>query len=99
MKIQFSTEWSYEEEVEVLVEDATDSDEDHHLVVYNDDFNTFDHVIETLMRVCKHNQQQAEQCTYLIHYKGKCSVKDGSYEKLKPMREAIMDAGIKADIV
>ena len=98
MKIQFSTEWSYEEEVEVLVEDATDSDEDHHLVVYNDDFNTFDHVIETLMRVCKHNQQQAEQCTYLIHYKGKCKVKTGGFDELAAMRNAICERGISAEV-
>ncbi len=97
MKIHFSTEWSFEEEV--LVEDISDSEEKHDLMVYNDDFNTFDHVIETLIRVCKHEVTQAEQCTYLIHYKGKCSVKKGSYEKLKPMREGITDAGIKAAIV
>lgn len=97
MKIHFSTEWSFEEEV--LVEDISDSEEKHDLMVYNDDFNTFDHVIETLIRVCKHEVTQAEQCTYLIHYKGKCSVKKGSYENLKPMREGITDAGIKAAIV
>ena len=59
------------------------------LVVFNDDVNTFEHVIETLIKVCKHTSEQAEQCTLLIHYKGKCAVKKGSYEELKPMREAI----------
>lgn len=97
MKIQFSTEWSFEEEV--LVDDVSDAEEKHNLIVYNDDFNTFDHVIETLMRVCKHDLHQAEQCTYLIHFKGKCSVKKGSFEKLKPLREGITEAGIKAAIV
>jgi ATP-dependent Clp protease adaptor protein ClpS len=69
------------------------------LIVYNDDFNTFEHVIETLIRVCKHEPQQAEQCTLLIHHKGKCAVKTGSYEELNPMREAICEAGIDAKII
>jgi ATP-dependent Clp protease adaptor protein ClpS len=69
------------------------------LVVFNDDFNTFEHVIATLIRVCKHTPEQAEQCTWLIHYKGKCAVKNGSYEELKPMCEAICEAGIDARIL
>jgi ATP-dependent Clp protease adaptor protein ClpS len=69
------------------------------LIVYNDDFNTFEHVIETLIRVCKHEPQQAEQCTLLIHHKGKCAVKTGSYQELNPMREAICEAGIDAKIL
>ena len=69
------------------------------LMVYNDDFNTFEHVINTLIKVCKHEVHQAEQCTFLIHYKGKCAVKKGDYEELKPMREGISSAGIKAAIV
>lgn len=69
------------------------------LIVFNDDFNTFEHVIETLIRVCKHTPEQAEQCTWLIHHKGKCKVKGGSYEELNPMREAICEAGIDAKIV
>ena len=69
------------------------------LIVFNDDVNTFQHVIETLIKVCKHSPEQAEQCTLLIHYKGKCAVKKGSYEELKPMREAICEVGIDAKIV
>lgn len=69
------------------------------LVVYNDDVNTFEHVIETLIQVCNHSQEQAEQCTYLIHYKGKCTVKVGSFEELEGMCTAIHDRGISADIV
>ncbi len=68
------------------------------LVVFNDDVNTFEHVIETLIKVCKHSAEQAEQCTLLIHYKGKCAVKKGSYEELRPMREAICEVGIDAKI-
>ncbi len=69
------------------------------LVVFNDDFNTFEHVIETLIRVCKHAPEQAEQCTWLIHHKGKCTVKNGSYDELNPFREAICEAGIDAKII
>ena len=68
------------------------------LVVYNDDINTFDHVISTLIRVCKHTPEQAEQCAMLIHYKGKCEVKSGTWEALKPLAAAICEAGIDARI-
>ena len=88
-----------EELAEVDVAYETDLDKERDLIVYNDDFNTFDHVINTLIKVCKHDVHQAEQCTYLIHYKGKCSVKKGLYEELKPMREGISSAGIKAAII
>lgn len=69
---------------------------DRHLVVYNDDVNTFDFVIESLVTVCKHEREQAEQCTHIIHYKGKCSVKVGSFSKLQPLCEALTDRGISA---
>ena len=77
---------------ETVTEDLKD------LVVFNDDFNTFDHVISTLMKVCSHSPEQAEQCTWIIHYKGKCSVKKGTFEELKPMKDGIIDAGIDAKI-
>lgn len=92
-----STDFEIEEEISV--DENVNEEKVRDLMVYNDDFNTFDHVIETLIKVCKHDTHQAEQCTYLIHYKGKCSVKKGTYEELKPMREAISEAGIKAAIV
>lgn len=88
----------YYEEVEVLLDELLDQ-EDSDLVVYNDEVNTFDHVINVLMKVCEHSREQAEQCTLIIHYKGKCAVKKGSFEELKPMCEAILDAGIQANIV
>lgn len=87
----------YIEESEVLVEDLIDA-ESNDLIVYNDDVNTFDHVIRILMKVCKHTMEQAEQCAITIHYTGKCAVKKGSYLELKPMCEAILDAGIQATI-
>ena len=73
--------------------------EERNLMVYNDDVNTFDHVIQTLIRVCKHSPEQAEQCTLIVHYKGRCSVKRGSYELLKPMREAICEVGIDVRVI
>lgn len=88
----------YYEEVEVLLEELRE-EEGLDLVVYNDEVNTFDHVINVLMKVCEHAREQAEQCTLIIHYKGKCAVKKGSFEELKPMCEAILDAGIQANIV
>ena len=89
---------AYQEELAELLEVVAVTDVND-LVVFNDDFNTFDHVIKTLIKVCKHTTEQAEQCTWLIHYKGKCAVKTGSMEELKPMREAIVDAGIDARIL
>ncbi|MCF0058904.1 MULTISPECIES: ATP-dependent Clp protease adaptor ClpS [unclassified Dyadobacter] len=68
------------------------------LVVYNDDINTFDWVIDTLMEVCKHTSEQAEQCTLIIHFKGKCSVKEGEFEELASMRNEICRRGISAEI-
>jgi ATP-dependent Clp protease adaptor protein ClpS len=85
-------------EVEELleVEEVIDAKQ---LVVFNDDINTFAHVIETLITVCKHTPEQAEQCTWIVHYKGKCSVKMGDMEELTPMKRAICDAGIDARIL
>lgn len=68
------------------------------LVVWNDEVNTFDWVIITLIKVCGHLQEQAEQSALLIHTKGKYAVKEGAYEYLKPMCDAITDRGIGATI-
>ncbi len=91
---------AYESELEELVEveEFTGNEDKKALVVFNDNFNTFDHVIDTLIKICKHDPMQAEQCTMLIHYKGKCSVKEGGYHFLRPMKEGISEAGIKAVI-
>jgi ATP-dependent Clp protease adaptor protein ClpS len=89
----------FQEEELIDVLEAVETTDTMDLVVFNDDFNTFDHVIETLIKVCKHTNEQAEQCTWLIHFKGKCAVKSGSMEFLKPMREAICEAGIDARIL
>jgi ATP-dependent Clp protease adaptor protein ClpS len=83
-----------EELSEVSIEDLLNSK----LIIYNDDVNTFEWVIECLCKYCKHTPEQAEQCAYLIHHSGKCLVKSGSKEELQPMKEALTDAGLSAVI-
>lgn len=68
------------------------------IVLFNDDVNTFDHVINTLVKVCNHEALQAEQCAMLVHYKGKCDVKSGEITDLVPMCSALLDAGLSAEI-
>ena len=69
------------------------------IVLFNDDVNTFDHVIDTLIRVCSHTPEQAEQCALIVHYNGKCTVKTDVYEKLKPQCIQLLAAGLSAEIV
>lgn len=78
-----------------LLEELVDKKD---LIVYNDDVNTFDHVIESLIKICRHEPEQAEQCTWIIHYKGKCQVSHGVYEDLEPMCTALLDRGLSATI-
>jgi ATP-dependent Clp protease adaptor protein ClpS len=89
-----------EMETETLVEEKVVEKlvDERNLIVFNDDFNTFDHVIESLIKVCKHDPIQAEQCTHIIHYKGKCDVKSGHYEALEVMCTGLLDRGISAEI-
>ena len=68
------------------------------LVVHNDDVNTFDWVIESLIEICGHTEEQAEQVTLIVHFKGKAIVKEGTYEKLKPLKTGLTDRGINATI-
>jgi ATP-dependent Clp protease adaptor protein ClpS len=82
------------EDVDVLTEEAINLS----LIVWNDEINTFDWVIDTLMDVCGHEREQAEQCAMLIHTKGKYAVKNGSYDSLKPQRDGINDRLINATI-
>tara|TARA_B100000809_G_scaffold136817_1_gene134341 strand:- start:1415 stop:1684 length:270 start_codon:yes stop_codon:yes gene_type:complete len=84
-----------QEEV-LLEEQLTDT---HDLVVYNDEVNSFDHVIETLMSICEHSPEQAEQCTWIIHHNGKCAVKNGEFEFLKELRTLICAKGISAEVL
>lgn len=82
---------------QVLVEEAISFDNE--IIMYNDDYNTFDHVIDTLIKVCKHTSEQAEQCSLIVHYKGKCTVKTGSIDELTPQCSQLLEAGLSAEIV
>ena len=72
---------------------------ENQIVLYNDDVNTFDHVINTLIYACDHTPEQAEQCSLIVHYKGKCTVKTGPYDDLKPRCTILLDAGLTAEIL
>ncbi len=71
---------------------------DRFLILHNDEVHTFDYVIESLVRVCELEPVQAEQCTYLVHYKGKCDVKKGDLSYLKPFKQGLLDRGLEATI-
>ncbi|MEZ4908350.1 MAG: ATP-dependent Clp protease adaptor ClpS [Saprospiraceae bacterium] len=68
------------------------------IIVFNDDFNTFDWVIQSLMEVCKHSFDQSEQLSILIHFKGKATVKTGPFGELKPMKDLLVERGLSAVI-
>ncbi|MGC4232374.1 MAG: ATP-dependent Clp protease adaptor ClpS [Niabella sp.] len=92
--MQSSTHTKFLEDEAVLTATASSCQ----LVVWNDEVNTFAWVIETLIEVCGHSFEQAEQCSYIIHFKGKYAVKEGEYDDLKPMCDAILDRGINATV-
>jgi ATP-dependent Clp protease adaptor protein ClpS len=83
---------------DISISEKTNEDKARGLILLNDDHNTFDFVIESLMEVCEHDILQAEQCTIIVHYNGKCTVKMGSYKKLNPLRTALTDRGLSAVI-
>ena len=72
--------------------------QEREIILFNDDVNTFDWVIQCLMEICEHGPIQAEQCTYLVHFKGKCAVKKGSFEDLEPLCQGLLDRGLSAEI-
>ncbi len=71
---------------------------DNNLILHNDDFNTFEFVIDCLIDVCGHDELQAEQCAFLTHYKGKCQIKKGELRRLKPMKDSLADKGLSVTI-
>lgn len=87
-----------ETEVDVIRELKEQLETPRSLILFNDDVNTFDFVIDSLMKVCNHKPLQAEQCTYIVHYNGKCEVKKGSLNKLEPLCTALLDRGLTAEI-
>lgn len=90
---------SPEEKLLEALDIKTVKKKENEIVLYNDDVNTFDHVIETLISACDHQPLQAEQCALLVHYKGKCTVKSGSFNDLKPRCSKLLQAGLSAEIV
>jgi len=82
---------------DVLVEEEVINQNE--IVLYNDDVNTFDHVIEMLINTCEHTSEQAEQCAIIVHYKGKCTVKTGELKDLKPRCSKLLQAGLSAEII
>ena len=90
-----STKEKIQEDVDLLEQELNQ----HEIILFNDDVNTFDHVIDSLIDVCDHTSEQAEQCAYLVHYKGKCAVKTGEYDELKPRCSRLLTLGLSAEIV
>ncbi len=90
-----SSKEKYEEELLLLEQE----DVENQIILYNDDVNTFEHVIATLIYACEHTPEQAEQCSLIVHYKGKCTVKSGSFDDLKPQCSKLLEAGLSAEIV
>lgn len=97
-----SEEETIEQEPDVEQEISEEVDEilnsNKSIILYNDDHNTFDHVIKCLVDICEHEPMQAEQCAHIVHFKGKCSVKEGSKEDLKPKKDQLVDKGLNANI-
>ena len=90
---------SVKEKEKKQVSNEISKGDENQIILYNDDINTFDHVIETLINVCGHTPLQAEQCTLIVHYKGKCSVKSGTLIDLKPRLKRLIQANLTAEIV
>ena len=90
---------STKEKVLEKVEVSTKEKQNNEIVLYNDDVNTFDYVIDTLIYACDHTPEQAEQCSILVHYKGRCTVKTGDIKDLEPRCSKLLQAGLSAEIV
>jgi len=94
--LELTTLSTWQEEEDVALEELIGNQSK--IVVYNDDYNTFDWVIQSFVEICRHNAAQAEQLSYLIHFKGKATVKTGSKKELKPIKDALIDRGLSAVI-
>lgn len=93
--IRMTSEETLVEESVALEESVSDG---WHIVLYNDDHNTFDHVIECLMAYCGHEVLQAEQCALIVHTRGKCSVKNGDFAELEPICTALLERDLTAEV-
>ena len=94
-EIEMSTKEQNQEKIDLLEKEV----HQHEIVLHNDDVNTFDHVIDSLMDVCEHTLEQAEQCAILVHYKGKCTVKTGEYRDLEPRCSKLLTLGLSAELI
>jgi ATP-dependent Clp protease adaptor protein ClpS len=94
--MKFEEDWKHQsqDETEVLEQ----QDDWRQIVLFNDEVNSFDWVISCLMDICEHSSEQAEQCAVLTHYKGKCSVKSGSYSELEPQCTSLLERGLSVEI-
>ena len=90
-----STKEKIKEEIAVLEKEVNQ----HHIVLHNDEVNTFDFVIDSLINVCEHTEEQAEQCTWLVHFKGKCTVKTGDLKELEPRCSKLLSLGLSAELI
>jgi ATP-dependent Clp protease adaptor protein ClpS len=90
---------SIKEKISEQFDTLTQEERLNEIVLFNDDVNTFEHVIESLVSICNHTHEQAEQCALLVHYKGKCTVKTGSYDELEPLCSRLLEVGLSAEIV
>ncbi len=90
---------SSKEKIQESRQAATEKEKIYEVILFNDDVHTFDFVIDTLMEVCGHDLLQAEQCTLLVHYKGKAAVKHGSYDEMKAICTGLLDRGLSAEIL
>lgn len=93
-QVVFSYQYDTEDDVLVLDEKKPS----HKIVLFNDDVNTFDWVITSLIQICNHDETQAEQCAHIVHFNGKCIVKEGDFRKLEPMCTALLERGLSATI-
>lgn len=83
---------------DVKIDSISETVKKRELILFNDEFHTFDYVIDALVKVCKHSFEQATQCTMITHYKGQCEVKKGYYSELKPLKQALIERELKAKI-
>ena len=90
-----STKRKIQEDIDVCEKEINQNE----IVLFNDDVNTFDHVIDSLIEIYDHTLEQAEQCALLVHYKGKCTVKTGEYNDLKPRCTRLLTKGLSAEII
>tara|TARA_R110000787_G_scaffold15038_5_gene46295 strand:- start:4836 stop:5111 length:276 start_codon:yes stop_codon:yes gene_type:complete len=90
-----STKEKIQEEVDILEKEVNQ----HEIVLHNDEVNSFDFVIDSLIDVCEHTVEQAEQCTWLVHYKGKCTVKTGEFKDLEPRCSKLLSLGLSAELI